>query len=287
MKITSRMPRATYDAIEALNISRLKEMKRSPLHFRHLIENPKQSEPLVLGTATHVAVLEPERFSSEFVMWDRTTAAGKMAPRSGQYWEAFVRENLGRTHLTPEQHRLANAIAAAVRFNPTANRYLETGDPEVTLEWTLPPELDSRPAKGRVDWFTVVDGRPCLVGLKTSRDCRHFQFSRQAANLGYHLAWAYYVDGFKAIKGVEPRCVEIVVESAAPHAVKVYNIPNELILQGRDEYWECVKMLRECEQTGEWPAPGGDAEEDLSLPSWAYQQEGGDLEGLELTEAAA
>lgn len=284
MKITSRMPRAAYDAIDALNISRLKEIKRSPLHFKHLLDNPKVSEPLVLGTATHVAVLEPERYASEFAVWDRRTDGGKMAPRAGQYWETFVKSNVGRTYLTPDQNKLANAIAAAVRFNPAANKYLETGDPEVTLEWTLDPSLGRRPAKSRVDWLTRIDGVPYLVGLKTTRDCRHFQFSRQAANLGYHLAWAYYVDAYKAIKGVEPRCVEIVVESEPPHAVKVYRIPEDIVLQGREEYWECVKLLAECEQSGEWPAPGGDAEEDLTLPSWAYKQEE-DIAGLELQAA--
>lgn len=291
MKITSRMPRHEYDAIDALNISRLKEMKRSPLHFHHLLTNPKRSAPLTLGTATHVAVLEPERYASEFTTWDRMTAGGKSAPRTGQYWEAFVATAGKKTILTPDQNALANAIAAAVRFHPTANKYLETGDPEVTLEWNLPPELGYddgterkiRKAKGRLDWFTIVDGRPCLVGLKTTRDCRHFQFSRQAANLGYHLNWAYYHDAFTAIKGTEPRSVEIVVEVAPPHAVKVYNIPNELILQGRDEYWECVKHMNDCARSGEWPGPGGDDEEDLSLPSWAYQQEE-TLEGLDLVE---
>lgn len=285
MKITSRMPRAEYDAIAALNISRLKEMKRSPLHFRHLLDNPKLSDPLTLGTATHVAVLEPERYISEFCVWDRTTDGGAMAPRRGQYWEAFVANVGKKTILTPEQHRLANDIAKAVRFHPAANKYLEAGDPEVTLEWTLPAELGSRAAKGRVDWITRVDGKPVLVGLKTARDCRHFQFSRHAANLGYHLAWAYYLDGYKAIRGLTPRVVEIVVESAAPHAVKVFNIGEDIILQGREEYWECVKLLAECEAAGEWPAPGGDAEEDLTLPSWAYQQDD-DVSGLELETAA-
>jgi hypothetical protein len=278
------MPRAEYDAIRALNISRLKEVKRSPLHFRHLLDHPKVTEPLVLGTATHVAVLEPERYLADFAVWDRRTEAGKMAPRAGQYWEAFVKTNVGRTHLTPEQHQLANAIAAAVRFHPVANLYLETGDPEVTLEWELPPELGSRAAKGRVDWITRIDGKPYLVGLKTTRDCRHFQFSRQAANLGYHLGWAYYADGYKAIRGVMPECREIVVESEAPHAVKVYRITPDIIEQGREEYWECVKLLAECEERDEWPAPGGDAEEDLTLPTWAYRQEE-DISGLDLEAA--
>jgi len=285
MKITSRMPRAEYDAIDALNISRLKEVKRSPLHFKHLLDHPKVSDPLVLGTATHVAVLEPERYASEFTVWDRMSDAGNACPRRGQYWDQFVALAGNKTILSPEQNRLANAIAAAVRFHPVANQYLETGDPEVTLEWTLSAELGGRAAKGRVDWITRVAGKPVIVGLKTSRDCRHFAFSKQAANLGYHLAWAYYADGYKAIKGVEPKQVEIVVEAEPPHAVKVYRITPDIIEQGREEYWECVKLLAECEERDEWPAPGGDAEEDLTLPTWAYKQES-DIAGLELDTAA-
>lgn len=273
-RITSRMPRAEYDAIDALNISRLKEMKRSPLHYQHMLSAPKESDALTVGEATHVAVLEPERYARQFAVWDRTTAGGKMAPRAGQYWESFVQSNLGRTHLTPEQNRLANAIAAAVRFNEHANPYLESGDPEVTIEWRLPLEIfpEGRAAKGRVDWFTVMDGQPVLVGLKTARDCRHFQFSKQAANLGYHLQWAYYFDGFKAVKGREARLVEIVVESEPPHAVAVYRIPADIIEQGREEYWECAKALRDCEESGVWPGPAS-GEEDLTLPSWAYKQD--------------
>jgi hypothetical protein len=284
MTITSRMPREEYDAIKALNISRLKEIKRSPLHFRHLLDNPKVTDPLVLGTATHVAVLEPERYSSEFCVWDRVTDAKAMAPRRGQYWEQFVATAGKKTILTPDQHTLANAIAASVRFNEHANRYLENGDPEVTLEWRLPVELGSREAKGRVDWITRVDGKPVLVGLKTSRDCRHFQFSKQAANLGYHLSWAYYVDGYRAIKGVTPRVIEIVVESDAPHAVSVFHIPNDILEQGREEYWECVKVLAECEQADEWPGPT-QGEEDLTLPTWAYKQDQ-DIGDIGLTDAA-
>src|SRR5262245_30207526 len=90
MKITSRMPRAEYDEIAALNISRLKEIKRSPLHYQHALSAPKESASLTTGNATHVAVLEPERFASDFTVWDRLSDAGNACPRRGQYWEKFV-----------------------------------------------------------------------------------------------------------------------------------------------------------------------------------------------------
>jgi hypothetical protein len=284
MKITSRMPRAEYDAIVALNISRLKEMKRSPQHYFHALTNHEEKACLDLGNATHVAVLEPDRYANTFVTWTRRTAGGNAAPRNGGHWDAFQVENAGKTILTYDQNAAAVAIAEAVRGNEIAARYLAAGDPEVTLEWRLDEALGAIPAKGRLDWLTIIDGKPVLVGLKTARDCRHFAFAKQAANLGYHMQWAYYFDGFKAIRRTEPRVVEIVVEVDAPHAVAVYNIPTDIVEQGREDYWELAKALAECEVRGCWPGPVP-AEEDLTLPTWAYKQ-ADDLGDLDLDDAA-
>jgi hypothetical protein len=49
--------------------------------------------------------------------------------------------------------------------------------------------------------------------------------------------------------------VEIVVESAPPHAVVTYIIPEDAILQGRDEYEKLLEVLQRCERTGEWRGP--------------------------------
>lgn len=284
MTITSRMPRAEYDAIPAINISRIKHMKRSPLHYKDAIDNPKTSDPMTLGLATHVAVLEPEKFAEQFCVWNRKSDAGNSCPRKGQYWEQFVKEAGKRTILTENEFALANAIAKAVRFHEGANKYLATGDAEVTLEWVLDDALGARPAKSRVDWMTHLDGHPYLVGLKTTHDCRHFQFGRHAANLGYHLAWAFYADAYKYNKGIEPRQVEIVVETKPPYDVAVYRIEGDLILQGREEYWECVKRIAECEASGIWPG-SVPVEEALTLPTWAYQQDGDDISDLGLEGA--
>jgi PDDEXK-like domain of unknown function (DUF3799) len=279
MAIHSRMPRIEYDAIEALNMSRLKEIKRSPLHYWYALTHAKTSGPLTLGTATHVAVLEPERYNAEFAVWDRRTDGGNSAPRKGQHWDAFKAKHEGQTVLTLEQHDLARAIAKAVRDDDTAMRYLGAGDPEVTLEW----ELGDRKCKGRVDWLTAIESRPFLVGLKTSRDCRHFAFGSQAAKLGYHLAWSWYHDGHQLATKRRPELVEIVVESEPPHAVATYRIPDDIIEQGRDEYTQLLEVLKGCEQTDNWPGPVP-LEETLSLPTWAYSAPTDDLSDLELEE---
>ena len=145
------------------------------------------------------------------------------------------------------------------------------------LQWIAAERI----CRGRVDWLTRVDGVPHIVGLKTARDCRHFQFGSAAAKLGYHLQWGFYFDGYKAITGREPRMIEIVVESEPPHAVAVYFIPQDIVDQGRDEYQALMLRLAECESTGEFPGPQ-EHEEALTLPSWVYGEQQDDLEGLGL-----
>ena len=49
-RITSRVPAADYFALPALNISLLKELRRSALHFRHAMHHPKTSPAMTLGT---------------------------------------------------------------------------------------------------------------------------------------------------------------------------------------------------------------------------------------------
>lgn len=278
MTITSRMPREEYIALEAMNISRLKELRRSPQHYLHALDHRKETDALTLGIAAHVAVLEPERFASQFAVWNRRTESGRAAPRNGKWWDAFQLEHAGRSILTDDEAMLAQAIAHAVRFDETANQYLAAGDPEVTLQW----EIDGRPVKGRVDWLTSIAGRPHIVGLKTARDCRHFAFGSQAAKLDYGMQWSWYFDGYVALKGEIPRMIEIVVESEPPHAVATYVICDDILLQGRDNYRELLKVLAECEASGEWPGPVV-GEQILTLPTWYYpQNEADDLAALEL-----
>ncbi len=276
--IRSRIPYAEYATMPGENISRLKNLKRSPLHYQHFKTFPKESDALTLGNAAHVAILEPERFDRDHVVWMNRTAAGAMSPRKGKEWDAFVTEHEGQTILTPEEHEKVRGMANAVRGDSVAMGYLEAGDPEVTMQWS--DGVDGTPCRGRVDWLCAPGGRKHLVGLKTTRDCRHFVFASQAAKLGYHLQWAFYADGYEAITGVVPRVVEIVVESAPPHAVVTYFVPPDILEQGREEYRELLVILAKCQRENSWPGPETE-EQMLSLPSWVYESDD-DLSGLGL-----
>lgn len=274
--IRSRVPFAEYRQLPGMSISRLKRMKRSPLHFLH---EPTSTPALQLGSAAHCKVLEPDLFGCQYRIWNRRSDSGRAAPRSGKIWDLFEAQAAADDFdvLTVEQAEHAEAIARAVRSDKAAMRYLAAGEPEVTMQW----EMQGRACKARPDWLTFVDNGPVLVGLKTTRDCRPFYFGRQAADLEYAQYWAWYFNGYYTLTGVKPKIVEIVVENTAPYAVAVYVIGDDILFKGEEEYGKQLVQYDACEASGRWPGPLPQ-ETELTLPGWYFGEQLGDLAGLGL-----
>ena len=270
--IGSRIPYSVYAATQGDSITRVKVIDQSPLHYQHRLHHPRTSQPMTLGTAAHCAVLEPERYAKDFAVWDERTESGNLRPRRSKDWDAFAAAHASQTILTGDEHAAAVAIATAVRSHGPAMRYLETGDPEVSMLWPTKGNGGERQSKGRVDWLTTVDGLDVLVGLKTCRDVSPRVFGSQAARLGYAMQWAYYFDGYAAITGRQAKLIEIVVESAAPYAVGVYLIPADVVEFGRGAYLEALAKVAACESAAHWPGPI-EGEVELRLPAWAFRVE--------------
>lgn len=265
------VPAVRYHASPGLNISRLKRLAKSPQHFQHVPTSKDQIVPMRLGTTAHCAVLEPARFANDYVIWNRISDAGNLCPRKGQYWDKFEAEALaaGKTVAMPDEYNHALAIQHAVRSDKWAMKYLTRGAAEVSMRWSM----RGRVCKGRADWLGMVDGKPHIVGLKTAEDAALYRFSSAAARYGYHLQWAWYHDGYDLIRHVRPVMKEIVVESKPPYSVVVYDIPDEVLEIGREEYTRLLDLLADCERANDWPGPSMGREVMFSLPSWAYQQE--------------
>jgi hypothetical protein len=258
-----------YSELTGINITSLKEMGRSPLHFQHRLANPRDAtRSLELGTIGHIAVLEPERFLREYVLWDEKTEKGdKTAPRRGEKWTKFQEQHTGKEIVRADEYDLAIAMRDAVRADAVAMKYLAMGRPEVAMTWS--DEHTGLACKGRVDWVTRVEDVDCIVDLKGTRDASPLWFSRDCARLGYHLQLAFYADGYEAATGKTPRVVVVAAEFAAPHDVVVYIVPADVIEIGRDEYRKLLERYRECAEQKHWPGVGDGLEKVLALPAWA------------------
>ena len=272
-----------YSSLERINISNLKEMVRSPLHYRYRCAHQRESTALSMGRSAHAAVLEPERFERDYVVWDEVTDAGKMSPRRGKKFDAFCEFHKGKIGVEPKEHRFACNVRDAVRAKPVARKYLDgEGTRELTLLWD---DVETKaPCKGRLDLVTHVEGVDVIVGLKTDRDLTPRTFSAKAARLLYHLQWGFYYDAFSTVTGREPRVVEICVETEPPHDVTVYVIPSDVIEVGREQYRELLAKHRECERSKRWPGRS-DNEVVFELPAY-LQRDDEDLTDLDLDEGS-
>lgn len=265
-----------YNALEAINYSTLKHMRKSPLAYRYACDH--RSEPtraMDLGSVTHLLTLEPERFSEAVAVWEN-------GDRRGNAWKAFEAEHADKIILKPSELETPQAMAASVRSDPYAMRYLTAPGraAEVPLVWTDPGT--GLKCKGRADLICHVDDQPQVVGLKTTRDIAETAFMWQSYRLGYHLQWAFYHDGYRTIHGTAPRMVEIVVESTPPYECVVYVIPDDVLAVGRDEYRALLSRVRECLDAGSWPGQGAEGERLFALPDRAYDMADEiDLDGLD------
>ena len=262
-----------YRALDGLSISNLKVLRDSPMKYRHNLMTPREeTAAMALGTAAHCAILEPAKIKSEYVLWDGGT-------RRGKDWEAFKVDNAGKRILTVDEFETINGMRKAVRQFAPAARYLAEGEAEISMTWADPET--GRACRGRMDWLTKIDGRDIIVDLKTTRSASAFGFGSQAAKLGYHLQIAYYFDGFHEITGRYPDMKILAVESSSPFEPAIFSVPEDIILQGREEYRNLLTRLTECERANNWP-PALETEEPLTLPSWVYGSEDSDLSGLGL-----
>lgn len=274
--ITAGIPFDQYLQLPGLSASKLKKLMRSPLAYKWALDHPDHtsSPAMALGTAAHTAILEPHRMRTDYVLWDG-------GDRRGKAWTEFKEANADKAILTASEFADVKGMYDAVLGHGPAARYLQDGVAEVTIEWTDPT---GRAFHSRVDWVTVIDGQVVLVDLKTTRDSSPRHFGADAYRLGYHIQFALYVDGWYYLTGEQPRFVVLAVESKAPYEPAVFDVTDEVLAQGHDEYMRLLATLKECETSDTWP-PRAQDEQELTLPSWAMGSEDEDLSeiGLDLT----
>lgn len=265
-EILYNLPREEYDRINRVHWSTLKLIGQSPALYRYAITNGTPETPAKkLGRATHLAGVEPERFRTECVLWDGGT-------RRGKDWEAFKKKHAGREILTENEHAEALALSSAARADKYAAPFLSGGKSEVTVLWThVSPAIGGLPAlkvecKARLDF--VVDSPPALADLKTTRSASPSGFGRESINFGYHIQAAFYRDGYFAATGQWLPYFLIPVEKPEPHIVQVYEVKEDKLLLGREEYTTLLSRLDMCRSENSWPGYFTGVGE-LEFPRWA------------------
>lgn len=253
-----------YHSGDGVSKSHLDVVAKSPLHYwsKYLDPNREPEAPtaaMILGTATHSAVLEPDLFPSQFTHMpeglDRRTKVGKEA------YEAL--QESGKTILSLEDYQLCLAMRDAVHAHPIAKSLFQDGKAEQSFYCTETETGEL--VKCRPDWIT---GNGVLVDLKTTDDASPDGFAKSAANFRYYVQAPYYMDILERLYGeAPPYFIFAAVEKKRPHAVAVYFVDNDEMALGRAQYMKDLQRISECKSAQQWPGYS-DQIEALRLPKW-------------------
>lgn len=237
------IPAADYHAWPAFGSSDLKAMRQGPpflVKWRR--ENqPDPTDAMRLGTAVHMAIIEPGRFDATYVEKPEDMS---FATKDGKAWKE---RHEGREILTFKQAEVVRGVVDAFRFKNEALLSLIGSDREVSLLWSDPET--GLLLKGRPDW--IKDGY--LYDLKLSRYASERSIPFRAWAEGWMHQAAQYRTGLNLLGQKIKGCRLVVIHPQAPHPTYLIELKeNDLDLLALENA-ETVRQMAACQASGLWP----------------------------------
>ena len=246
----------------------LKHMSRSASHMKYRMDNPKDpSEQMKLGTAYHVATLQPDKWDDEIIVLPLDFNARRKADR--ELRDSLQEEHPQKTIITAEQEEKARIMAYNTRTHPQAGELLSKG----VAEQSYFTKLLDIPVKCRVDW--MPEGFNSIVELKSVADARESFFHRQVYTLRYFQAAAFYLRIVQEVTGNYNMIdyVWIACENDEVHDLIVYGAMEETLDMGRVAFEKALEQLEECLALNQWHGYTRIARR-LDLRGWMKKEEG-------------
>jgi exodeoxyribonuclease VIII len=238
-----------------LSKSLLDQIRKSPAHFQAYLNAEKKdaTSAMNFGILVHSVLFEQDDFAI-MPSCDRRTKEGKML------YEAFLQDSEGKELLvTEDQHEQALKIAQAVLQHPKAAALLKDGKAELPVFG----QLEGLDFKCKPDFHNSKFN--VLLDLKTTTDSSPSDFAKSVWNYRYHVQAALYMDLTKA-----ERFFFIAVEKEAPFNVEVYELDQDAIQKGREDYLADIATYKKCVETNNWHGYTEDKSINiLSLHKWA------------------
>ena len=251
--------------IKHISWTALKHFKRSPKHYLEYLAQKqrikqgleKPTEAMILGSAFHCLVLEPEKFNEKFIVspsFDRRTKDGKEA------FATFEKESEGKEILMQPAFENAKNMAEATRFS--AKKYIDGLQAvEQELRWQH---------ESGISVLSYVDGigGDYYVELKSCQDASPVNFQRKAFYDGYIHQVSLYGEGIRRMTAPIPGFV-IACESSRPYGVSINKVSEAM----QEKYYREVHHF--INEFAEWAEeqPAGDYqywEQFNGYYNWSY-----------------
>jgi exodeoxyribonuclease VIII len=276
---------AEYHASDFISASALKKIKVSPAHYK-LAEKEPPTDAMRFGSAYHCFVLEPERFETDFYVFDDRTiyevliGEGFKSPRSTKDYKAWLEsENQkiqGREMVSFDEFTRIQAMRDRLFSHPYSRMLLTGGLAETGYAGVVETEAGPVNVKFKPDMIQMK--KRIIVDLKTAADASVDGFTRSAADHDYHIQAAFYSDLMtKMFEGHKDFGFYFIAqEKKSPYAFNIFEAGPQFIAQGRYEYEMLVQLFKHCIDTDTWPGyqvfcNNRYGINELKLPAWAVK----------------
>lgn len=242
--------------------------QKSPLHYWHRYINPNR-EPsekttfMKRGTATHIAILQPNEFEKLVICGldvDRRSKENK------ERWAAFEKEHADKTIITKDQWENILPLRDYVWKHPEASRLLVN----IIAEQSIFGMMDIPDGEGGVvtDEETgeiqraLVKCQPdavardfsYLLDLKSTDDANQMVFGRKAGNYRYPVQPAWYSAVMDCALGRSPEVAcFLVFEPEPPYALAIYYVEPVDMLTGWQAAMRDFGMIERHRRLNWWP----------------------------------
>ncbi len=265
------IPNELYHSSSGISRSVLMQFKRSPYHYHKRFHNPDYVTPastpaLIMGDVVHTIVLEPHKADERYVIkpsFDRRTKAGKIE------YEKFMCGVQGRMVIDQDMLSQALKMGLSIRDHELAQAVLKDARIEQSIYFTH--QETGLQCKVRPDIWNGT-----LVGdLKSTNDASYYAFQRSALNYGYFLQAGMIYEALKSIEIIMEKFVFIAVEKEEPNAVAVYELDEECIDYGVEQFNTLMMQLYECRMKESFPSYPFAT---IALPKYANYQQLGEVD---------
>lgn len=228
------------------------------------------TKAMIIGSALHAAVLEPDLFSDRYVAFlekvDRRYVEGKKA------YAQFTAANLGKIILDADDWNSVIGMRDAVHAHPEARPYFArvrceesffARDPETGLMIRCKPD--------------AFDDQANVADLKSTEDASAEGFGRSAATWRYDVQAGFYpyVMRLSPPQMVVRSFTFVAVEKKKPHAIGIYYTTPDQFAPALEEARANLRAIGDGLRNGHWPDfAEAEGPQPLNLPFWYTRRRG-------------
>lgn len=261
MSIIENLSSADYFAYEAASNSALKLVRQSPAHYKYREPEDYDTRAKQIGTALHMALLEPELFAKHYLV-------AQCDDRRDAKYKGLAKDAGGDRVLTISEHRRLLSMQDSAYSLPRFKRMMNSHGRNELSVFSVDPETGV-PVKCRFD--RKLDGMSAF-DIKKCQDARGSEFTRAISNYGYYQQVAFYQAVWKWETGEDiPEFPLVAIEEKAPHGVVFHDLDEVALMLGRKHYREALETYARCLDSGIWPGYA-DESEVTSVTSWAANE---------------